>query len=147
MDVKIVNKSRHKLPEYATRGSAGFDIRANFGSPDMVVCIKSKSRVTIPTGIHVQLPEGYELQIRPRSGMAHNHGITVVNSPGTVDCDYTGEIRVILINHGDDDFMVNDGDRIAQCVVAKYERVNFVPVDSLCDTERGDGGIGHTGVN
>ena len=142
MQVKIVNKSRHQLPEYATALSAGMDLRANIDEP---VTLKPLQRSLIPTGIYIQLPEGYEAQIRPRSGLAVKHGISVVNSPGTVDADYRGEIRVILVNLSDVDFVVNDGERICQMVIAQHARVEWQQVDELDETERGAGGFGHTG--
>lgn len=141
--VRIVNKSRHPLPRYSTPYSAGMDIRANVDAP---VIIKPLQRVLIPTGLFVALPEGYEAQVRPRSGLALKHGVTVLNTPGTIDADYRGEIGVILVNLGQEDFVVNDGERIAQMVVAKYEKADFMEVEVLDDTERGDGGFGHSGV-
>lgn len=141
--VRIVNKSRHPLPRYSTPYSAGMDIRANVDAP---VIIKPLQRVLIPTGLFVALPEGYEAQVRPRSGLALKHGVTVLNTPGTIDADYRGEIGVILVNLGQEDFVINDGERIAQMVVAKYEKADFMEVEVLDDTERGDGGFGHSGV-
>lgn len=142
MTVKIVNKSNHRLPEYATPGSAGMDLKANTTEP---IVLKPLERQMIPTGIHIQLPEGYEAQVRPRSGLAAKYGISIVNAPGTVDADYTGEIRVILINLSNENFVVNPGERIAQLVVARYERVEWNEVATLDTTERGDGGFGSTG--
>lgn len=142
MQVKIVNQSKHSLPEYATAFSAGMDLRANIDEP---VTLKPLQRALIPTGIYIQLPEGYEAQIRPRSGLAVKHGISVVNSPGTVDADYRGEIRVILVNLSDENFVVNDGERICQMVVAQHARVQWQQVDQLDETQRGAGGFGHTG--
>jgi dUTP pyrophosphatase len=142
MTVKIVNKSNHRLPEYATPGSAGMDLKANTTEP---IVLKPLERQMIPTGIHIQLPEGYEAQVRPRSGLAAKYGISIVNAPGTVDADYTGEIKVILINLSNENFVVNPGERIAQLVVARYERVEWNEVATLDTTERGDGGFGSTG--
>lgn len=142
MKVQIVNKSKHELPKYATRLSAGMDLRANIDEP---VVLQPGERRLIPTGIHIGLPQGYEAQVRPRSGLALKHGITCLNSPGTIDADYTGDVGVILINHGHEPFTINDGDRIAQMVIAKFKKAAWVEVDVLQDTERGDGGFGHTG--
>lgn len=142
MTVKIVNKSNHRLPEYATPGSAGMDLKANTTEP---IVLKPLERQLIPTGIHIQLPEGYEAQVRPRSGLAAKYGVTVCNTPGTVDADYTGEIKVILINLSNENFVINPGERIAQMVVAKYERVEWDEVATLEATERGEGGFGSTG--
>jgi dUTP pyrophosphatase len=142
MRVKIVNKSNHRLPEYATPGSAGMYLKANTTEP---IVLKPLERQMIPTGIHIQLPEGCEAQVRPRSGLAAKYGVTVANSPGTVDADYTGEIKVILINLSNENFVVNPGERIAQMVVARYERVEWDEVATLDDTERGEGGFGSTG--
>ena len=143
MKVKVINKSKHALPAYATEGSAGMDLRANIGEP---IVLRPMERRLIPTGIYIALPMGYEAQVRPRSGLALKHGISVCNTPGTVDCDYRNEIGVILINLGQEDFVVNDGERIAQMVIAKYERAEWEPVEELDETERGLGGYGHTGV-
>ena len=142
MEVKIVNKSKHSLPEYATALSAGMDLRANIDEP---IVLKPLQRVLVPTGLYIQLPEGYEAQIRPRSGLAIKHGISVVNSPGTIDADYRGEIRGILANLSDEDFTINDGERICQMVVARHSRVEWNEVDVLDESERGAGGFGHTG--
>ena len=142
MEVKIVNKSNHRLPEYATSGSAGMDLQAHTMEP---IVLGPFERQMIPTGIHIQLPDGYEAQVRPRSGLAAKYGVTVCNTPGTVDADYTGEIKVILINLSNEKFVVNPGDRIAQMVVARYERVEWNEVATLDETERGEGGFGHTG--
>ncbi len=142
MLVKIVNESKHPMPEYATEFSAGMDLRANIAAP---VSLKPLQRALIPTGIYIQLPEGYEAQIRPRSGLAAKHGISVANSPGTIDADYRGEIRVILVNLSDTEFVINDGERICQMIVAKHERVTWQPADKLDESERGAGGFGHTG--
>lgn len=142
MEVKIVNKSNHRLPEYATSGSAGMDLKANTTEP---IVLGPLERQMIPTGLYIALPEGYEAQVRPRSGLAAKYGVTVANSPGTVDTDYRGEIKVILINLSNEKFVVNPGDRIAQMVVARYERVEWNEVATLDETERGEGGFGHTG--
>ena len=142
MQVKIVNKLKHSLPEYATALSAGMDLRANIDEP---VTLRPLQRSLIPTGIYIQLSEGYEAQIRPRSGLAVKHGISIVNSPGTIDADYRGEIRVILVNLSDEDFIINDGERICQMVIARHTRVEWLQVDDLDETERGSGGFGHTG--
>lgn len=142
MEIKIVNKSRHPLPEYATLFAAGMDLRANL-KESMV--LKPLERTLVPTGIYIQLPEGYEAQIRPRSGLAIKHGIGIVNAPGTIDADYRGEIRVILVNLSNEDFTIQDGERICQMVIAQHARVEWEPVDSLDETERGAGGFGHTG--
>lgn len=143
MEVKIVNKSNHRLPEYATSGSAGMDLKANTTEP---IVLGPLERQMIPTGLYIALPEGYEAQVRPRSGLAAKYGVTVANSPGTVDADYRGEIKVILINLSNEKFVVNPGDRIAQMVVARYERVEWNEVATLDETERGEGGFGSTGA-
>ena len=140
--VNIVNKSHHPLPKYSTVCSAGMDLRANLENP---VVLKPFQRALIPTGLFMALPEGYEAQVRPRSGLALKHGITVLNTPGTIDADYRGEIGVILVNLGQDDFVVNDGERIGQMVIAKYEQVELLSVEVLDETERGAGGFGHSG--
>jgi dUTP pyrophosphatase len=142
LNVKIVNKSNHQLPSYATAGSAGMDLKAN---TDVPISLKPMERWLFPTGIYIQLPDGYEAQIRPRSGLAAKYGITVTNCVGTIDSDYTGEIKVSLINLSTDTVVIYPGDRIAQMVVAKYEKVNWEEVASLDETERGDGGFGSTG--
>lgn len=142
MKVQIVNKSKHELPKYATKLSAGMDLRANI---DESIILQPGERRLVPTGIHIGLPQGYEAQVRPRSGLALKHGITCLNTPGTIDADYTGDVGVILINHGHEPFTINDGDRIAQMVIAKFKKVTWVEVDVLQETERGDGGFGHTG--
>ncbi|MBQ9077043.1 MAG: dUTP diphosphatase [Muribaculaceae bacterium] len=144
VEVKIINRSRHELPEYATLLSAGMDVRASLDEP---MVIQPMERVLVPTGLYIQLPQGYECQLRPRSGLALKHGITLVNTPGTIDADYRGEIRVILINLSKEAFVINDGERICQMVVAGYAGVSWLPVETLDDTERGAGGFGHTGVN
>jgi dUTP pyrophosphatase len=143
VSVKIINKSRHQLPEYATPQSAGVDLRANIDTP---IVIRPLGRALVPTGLYMALPDGYEAQVRPRSGLAIKQGLTVLNTPGTIDADYRGEIGVILVNLSDAEVTVNDGDRIAQMVVNKYERVDFEQVETLDATERGAGGFGHTGV-
>lgn len=144
MQVDIINRSKHKLPEYATALSAGMDLRANIDGP---VVLKPMERRLIPTGLFISLPQGYEAQIRPRSGLAIKKGITVLNSPGTIDADYRGEIGVILINLSCEDFVIEDGERIAQMVVARHEYIDWNAVESLDETERGDGGFGHSGKN
>lgn len=144
LDVKIINKSHHPLPEYATHEAAGMDVRAFL--PEGPVTLKPGERALIGTGLYMQLPSGYECQIRPRSGLALNHGISIVNSPGTVDADYRGEIGIILINLGLEDFVVNDGDRICQMVIKSYTRVKWEPVERLDRTKREDGRFGHTGL-
>ena len=143
MDIKIINKGHHPLPAYATSQSAGMDLRANL---DKSITIHPMERMLIPTGLFMALPPGFEAQIRPRSGLALKHGITVLNSPGTIDADYRGEIMVLLINLSVDDFIINDGERIAQMIIAKHETIEFAVVDKLDETERGSGGYGHTGV-
>ena len=142
LNVKIVNKSNHQLPSYATSGSAGMDLKAN---TDVPVSLKPMERYLFPTGMHIQLPEGYEAQIRPRSGLAAKYGITVTNAPGTIDEDFVGQIMVSLINLSTDTVVIYPGDRIAQMVVAKYEKVTWEEVAALDETERGDGGFGSTG--
>ena len=142
MKIKIVNRSRHALPQYATPLSAGLDLRANLDEP---VVLQPLERRLIPTGLFIALPEGYEAQIRPRSGLAIKHGISLVNSPGTIDADYRGEIGIILINLSNEPFTVNDGERICQMVIACHERAEWEVTDCLDDTERGAGGFGHTG--
>ena len=141
--IKIVNKGNQPLPEYATPQSAGMDLRANIDSPIM---IKSLDRKLIPTGLHIALPEGYEAQIRPRSGLALKKGITCLNTPGTIDSDYRGDVGVILVNLSHEDFVVQPGERIAQMVIGKFDQVEWDAVDDLDETERGEGGFGHTGV-
>ena len=141
--VKVINKSGNDLPEYKTPQSAGMDLRANI---DEAVTLEPMSRRLVKTGLFIALPEGYEAQIRPRSGLALKHGITVLNTPGTVDADYRGEIMVLLINLSNTSFIINPGDRIAQMVIARHEQAEFTLVDELDDTERGEGGMGHTGI-
>lgn len=143
IEVKIINKGRQPLPTYATPQSAGMDLRANIDAP---VTLRPMERKLIPTGLYMALPEGYEAQVRPRSGLALKHGLTVLNSPGTIDSDYRGEVMVLLVNLSGDDFTVNDGERIAQMVIARHETAQFETVSQLDDTERGAGGYGHTGV-
>lgn len=143
IEVKIVNHSNNPLPEYSTKDSAGMDVRAMLDEP---VTLRPLERALIPTGLHIQLPEGYECQIRPRSGLALKKGITVLNTPGTIDADYRGEIGVIVANLSAEPFTIADGDRIAQMVVARHETVCWEAVERLDDTARGDGGFGHTGV-
>lgn len=144
ISVKIVNNSHHPLPAYSTIDSAGMDVRAYL--PNGPIVLKPMERRLIPTGLHIELPQGYECQIRPRSGLALKHGLTIVNSPGTIDADYRGEIGVILMNLSQDEFVVNDGERICQMVVKEYTRVEWVQTESLSSSERGEGGFGHTGV-
>lgn len=143
MEVKIINKSNNPLPEYATLLSAGMDLRAFITEP---VILGVLDRALIPTGLYIEMSEGYEAQVRPRSGLAIKHGITVLNSPATIDADYRGEVYVELVNLSNSPFTVEAGDRIAQLVFAKYEKVDFVEVEELSKTERGTGGIGHTGL-
>ncbi len=142
LKIKIVNKSNNVLPEYQTLYSAGMDLRA-FLSEAMI--LKSLERAIIPTGLFIELPEGYEAQIRPRSGLAIKNGITVLNTPGTIDADYRGEIKVVIINLSKDDFVINNGDRICQMIIAKHEKVKWIKCDEIEETKRGSGGFGHTG--
>ena len=141
--IKVVNKGHQPLPQYATAQSAGMDLRANLDAP---VTLRPLERRLIPTGLHIALPIGYEAQVRPRSGLALKKGITVLNTPGTIDADYRGEIGVVLINLSQEDFVVEDGERIAQMVIARHEQGSFEAVEMLDETERGEGGYGHTGV-
>jgi len=143
LKVKIINASGNQPPAYATLSSAGMDVRASLTEP---VVLNPLERALIPTGLRIQLPQGYECQIRPRSGLALRHGITLVNTPGTIDADYRGEIGIILINLSNEPFTVNDGDRIAQMVITGYTHVEWEPVDNIDETKRGDGGFGHTGL-
>lgn len=143
MKVQIINKSKHSLPQYATSSSAGMDLRANLDNP---IVLKPLQRCLVPTGLYIALPEGFEAQIRPRSGLALKKGITLLNTPGTIDADYRGEIGVIVINLSAEDFIIEDGERIAQMVIARYEQAEWQEVEVLEDTERGTGGFGHTGV-
>ena len=142
MKIRIVNKSTNALPQYATSQSAGIDLRANLAEP---VVLKPMERKLIPTGLFIELPEGYEAQIRPRSGLALKHGITVLNTPGTIDADYRGERGVILINLSTEDFKIEHGERICQMVIARHEQAEWIQVEELNETERGAGGFGHTG--
>lgn len=141
--IKVINKGHQQLPAYATTQSAGMDLRANL---EEAITLQPFERRLIPTGLCMALPEGFEAQIRPRSGLALKHGITVLNSPGTIDADYRGEIMVLLINFSKENFVINDGERIAQMVIARHEQGDFVEVEELDETERGEGGYGHTGV-
>ena len=142
MEIKVINKSNNSLPAYETIHSAGMDLKAFLELPTL---LKPMQRQLIPTGIFIELPEGYEAQIRPRSGLALKHGITVLNSPGTIDADYRGEIKVVLINFGDADFEIKNGERIAQMIVSKHEKANWIETNELNETKRGVGGYGHTG--
>lgn len=142
MKVQIINKSKHPLPQYATECSAGMDIRANLNEP---IVLKSLQRCLVPTGLYISLPRGFEAQMRPRSGLALKKGITLLNTPGTIDADYRGEIGIILVNLSAEDFVVEDGERIAQMVIARHEQAEWVEVETLDETERGEGGFGHTG--
>lgn len=142
MYIQIINHSHHSLPQYATPLSAGMDLRANLDKP---ITLQPGQRTLIPTGLHIALPEGYEAQVRPRSGLAVKWGVTVLNSPGTIDADYRGEICVALVNLGQETFVINDGERIAQMVVARHEHVEWQLVNVLDETERGEGGFGHSG--
>ena len=142
MKVKVINRSKNQLPAYETACAAGMDLRANLEQP---LVLKPMQRLLVPTGLYIELPQGFEAQIRPRSGLAYKHGISIVNAPGTVDADYRGEIKVLLVNLSDADFEINNADRIAQMVVAKHETVNWHEVTELNETLRGQGGYGHTG--
>lgn len=141
--IKVVNTGHQPLPAYATPQSAGLDLRANIEAP---ITLHPLERRLVPTGLHIALPDGYEAQVRPRSGLALKHGITVLNTPGTVDADYRGEIMVLLVNFSNENFVVKDGERIAQMVIAQYAKATFESVEVLDETERGEGGYGHTGV-
>lgn len=143
MKVQIINRSRHALPAYETIASAGMDLRANVDQP---IVLKPMQRCIVPTGLFIALPVGFEAQVRPRSGLAIKKGITVLNAPGTIDADYRGEVGVILVNLSDQDYTVNDGDRIAQMVIARHEQIEWESVDELDSTERGAGGFGHSGI-
>lgn len=143
MKIQIINKSKHALPQYATAFSAGMDLRANIDTP---ILLKPMQRKLVPTGLYIALPEGFEAQIRPRSGLALKKGITLLNTPGTIDADYRGEIGVIVVNLSEEDFIIEDGERIAQMVIARYEKAEWEEVEVLGETERGDGGFGHTGT-
>jgi dUTP pyrophosphatase len=142
MQIKIINKSAHALPQYETAHAAGMDLRASVSEE---IILKPLQRMLVPTGLFIELPVGYEAQIRPRSGLAYKHGISIVNAPGTIDADYRGELKVLLVNLSDTDFSINDGDRIAQMVIAKHETVTWQAVEELGETARGEGGYGHTG--
>ena len=141
--INVINKSHHPLPAYATEQSAGMDLRANLSEP---IVLKPLERYLVPTGLFIALPAGYEAQVRPRSGLAFKKGITVLNAPGTIDADYRGEVGVLLVNLSQEDFVVNDGERVAQMVIARHEIADFIEVSELDETERGAGGYGHTGV-
>jgi dUTP pyrophosphatase len=143
MQIKIINKSNHELPNYETIASAGMDLRANISEP---ITLKSLERTIVKTGLFIELPIGYEAQVRPRSGLAAKKGITVLNSPGTIDADYRGEIGVILVNLSNEDFVIENGERIAQLIIAKHERAEWIEVNELSETSRGEGGFGSTGV-
>ena len=143
IQVSVINRSHHPLPQYATPLSAGMDLRANLETP---ITIQPGQRLLVPTGLYIALPEGYEAQIRPRSGLAIKHGITVLNSPGTIDADYRGEINIILVNLSEKPFTIEDGERIAQMVVARHDRAEWVETTVLDETQRGRGGFGHTGT-
>lgn len=143
MQIPIINRSRHPLPEYQTAHAAGLDVRANLPEP---ITLKPLQRALIPTGLFLEIPVGYEVQVRPRSGLAYKHGIGIVNSPGTIDADYRGELKVLLVNLSDQDFVVQDGERVAQLVVARHETIAWQPANSLSETQRGTGGYGSTGI-
>ena len=143
MKVQIINKSKHSLPQYATSSSAGMDLRANLDNP---IVLKPLQRCLVPTGLYMAIPAGYEVQVRPRSGLAIKKGITVLNSPGTIDADYRGEVCVILVNLSSEEFVIEDGERIAQMVIARHEQAEWVEVENLDETQRGAGGFGHTGT-
>lgn len=143
MTVEIINKSKHAIPSYETTGAAGMDLKANIDTP---IILKPLERAIVKTGLFIALPQGFEAQVRPRSGLAAKKGITVLNSPGTVDADYRGEIGVILVNLSNEDFIINDGERIAQLVIAKHERISWQEVKILDETQRGSGGFGSTGL-
>lgn len=142
MKIRIINKSKHGLPAYSTDASAGMDLRANL---DKVIVLKPLARILVPTGLFLEIPVGYEAQIRPRSGLAIRNGITILNSPGTIDSDYRGEVCIILINMSAEDFIIKNGERICQMVITKHEKADWIVVDNLLETERGAGGFGHTG--
>lgn len=143
MNIRIINRSKNALPAYETLHAAGMDLRADLEAPIVLAPLERKA---VPTGLYIELPEGYEAQVRPRSGLAFKHGIGIVNSPGTIDADYRGEIKVLLVNLSDQQFEINTGDRIAQMIVARHEKVEWLPVEELTETDRGGGGFGHTGV-
>ena len=142
MKIKIINKSKHELPSYATQAAAGMDLRANLDAP---IVLKPLERTLVPTGLFMELPVGFEAQVRPRSGLAFKNGLTVLNSPGTIDADYRGEVKVILVNLSNESFTINDGERVAQLVIAKHEQAEWIEVEQLEETTRGDGGFGSTG--
>src|SRR5688572_28598350 len=142
MQIKVINQSRHELPAYQTELSAGLDLRANLESP---ILLKPLQRVLVPTGLFLELPAGFEAQIRPRSGLAYKHGVTVLNSPGTIDADYRGELKVLLVNLSEEEFLIADGERVAQMVIARHETVSWLEATELSETERGAGGYGSTG--
>lgn len=142
MTIKIINRSRHALPQYATSAAAGMDLRANL---EQSIILAPLARIVVPTGLFIELPVGYEAQVRPRSGLALKHGITVLNSPGTIDADYRGEIGIILVNLSGEAFEIKDGERIAQLVIAKHEQAEWLEVEALEASDRGTGGFGHTG--
>jgi dUTP pyrophosphatase len=142
MKIKIINRSKHKLPDYATHTAAGMDLRANLDQP---LVLKSLERTLVPTGLFLEIPVGYEAQVRPRSGLAFKNGLTVLNSPGTIDADYRGEVKVILVNLSNEEFTVNDGERIAQMVIARHEQADWIEVEQLEESSRGEGGFGSTG--
>ena len=141
--VKIINQSKHALPQYETKGSAGMDLRANI---EASITIKPLERAMVATGLSIALPDGYEAQVRPRSGLAAKKGVTVINTPGTIDADYRGEIKVILVNLSNEDFVIKDGERVAQMEIARFDQISWEPTDSLEETERGTGGFGSTGT-
>lgn len=143
IQIKVINKGHQQLPVYATSQSAGMDLRANLEAP---IVLKPMERKLVSTGLFIALPEGFEAQVRPRSGLALKHGITVLNTPGTIDADYRGEVMVLLVNFSQEEFVIRDGERIAQMVIARHEQGHFVEVEELDETERGTGGYGHTGV-
>lgn len=143
VNIKIVNKSNNPLPQYASVGSAGLDLRAYLSEP---IILKPLERIAVPTGLFIELPTGYEAQIRPRSGLAIKSGITILNSPGTIDSDYRGEIKAILVNLSNEEFIINSGDRICQMVIAQHEQAQFQLVSTLSETDRGEGGFGHSGI-
>ena len=144
MQIPVINRSHHPLPEYQTAHAAGLDVRANLEAP---VTLKPLQRALVPTGLFLEIPVGYEVQVRPRSGLAYKHGIGIVNSPGTIDADYRGELQVLLVNLSDTEFVIQDGERIAQLVVARHEVVSWQPAEALSETQRGAGGYGSTGVH
>jgi dUTP pyrophosphatase len=142
MKIKVINKSKHKLPDYATLAAAGMDLRANLDQP---VRLQSLERTLVPTGLFLEIPAGFEAQIRPRSGLAFKNGLTVLNSPGTIDADYRGEVKVILVNLSNEEFIINDGERVAQMVIARHEQAEWIEVEQLEESSRGEGGFGSTG--